>query len=322
MEQRLAFIGLGAMGAPMARRLAASGYPVAVYDTRSERTVALEDAGCRGAASPAEAARDADVVLLMVVNGAQVHAALFGEDGVVSGVRPGATIIVLSTIGPACIREIDGELAAHRVHLIDAPVSGGVARAAAGELLIMTAGDRAVLAGAEPVLSCLASEMPDCGETVGEAQAVKLVNQLLCGIHIVAAAEALSYAEALGIRRDFALDVVEKGAASSFMLSDRGRRMVSEEFVPPRSSLSIFIKDMALVTETARECVSPVPLASLASQLFATGAALGFDDEDDAGVIRAYPVRAPRKAQLGARSGDPGTKPPTINGTTDALARD
>jgi 3-hydroxyisobutyrate dehydrogenase-like beta-hydroxyacid dehydrogenase len=291
MELSLALIGLGAMGAPMARRLAANGNPPAVYDAVGERAAALAEFGCRSATSPGDAARTADVVLLMVVNGEQVSDVLFSDSGVVSTLRPGGTVIVLSTIGPSAIRQISRRLSAYPIDLIDAPVSGGVARAEAGELLIMTAGDRAVLARATPVLDVLASQLADCDEEIGNAQAVKLVNQLLCGIHIVAAAEALSYAEALGIHREFALDVVKQGAASSFMLCDRGRRMVTEEFLPPKSSLSIFIKDMALVTEMARECVSPVPLASAASQVFATGAALGFEHEDDAGVIRAYPRR-------------------------------
>jgi 3-hydroxyisobutyrate dehydrogenase len=164
-------------------------------------------------------------------------------------------------------------------------VSGGVARAAAGELLIMASGPASALERVQPLLDALAASAPVVGSSPGDGQRMKLVNQLLCGVHIAAAAEALAFAESLGLRAAECWEILRAGAAASFMFTDRGARMVSGAFGEPRSALDIFVKDMGLVTAAASQAGAPVPLAAAAGRLYADGHDLGLGRLDDAAVI-------------------------------------
>ena len=161
-------------------------------------------------------------------------------------------MVVMSTIGPEAVRELDQELAGRGLRTLDAPVSGGVARAERGDLLIMAGGPQDLFEELRPALEAMGSSVVHCGPRVGDGQAVKLVNQLLCGVHIAAAAEALAYAESLGLDPRFVFETIRHGAANSFMLEDRGERMLEEEYVP-KSALDIFVKDMGLVGKAAEE---------------------------------------------------------------------
>ena len=271
--QNLAFVGLGAMGAPMAQSLLSAGFGLNVFDVREENTRPLVDLGATVARSPREASEDADALVLMVVNAEQTGAALFGEDGAAEALAPGTPVVVMSTVGPEPIRALDGRLSERRLRLLDAPVSGGVARAERGDLLIMAGGPEDLFAGLRPVLDAMGSTVVHCGPSAGDGQSVKLVNQLLCGVHIAAAGEALAYAEALGLDPESVHETIRHGAAGSFMLEDRGRRMLDRRFLPPRSALDIFVKDMGLVTAAAKARKLPTPLAAAAEQLYLAGAA-------------------------------------------------
>ncbi len=287
MTQNVAFIGLGAMGTPMATRLA-SEFDVSVYDIAEERVSSLASHGARGAASPADAARDADVIVLMVVNGEQASAALFGEDGAASAAVEGARVVVTSTIGPEPVRALGEELAARNLKLVDAPVSGGVARAEKGDLLIMVGTAKEDFDAVGDVLRTVGSSVVHCGESIGDGQSVKLVNQLLCGVHIAVAGEALAYATALGLDPATVHETIRTGAAGSFMFDDRGTRMVERAFEDPKSALNIFVKDLGLVLDAAGERHFPTPLTMAASQLFMMGAAQGMGTEDDSGILRVF----------------------------------
>jgi 3-hydroxyisobutyrate dehydrogenase/putative dehydrogenase len=194
----------------------------------------------------------------------------------------------MSTIGPEAVRELAEGLGGRGLRTLDAPVSGGVARAERGDLLIMAGGPEDLFEELRPALEAMGSSVVHCGPRVGDGQAVKLVNQLLCGVHIAAAAEALSYAEALGLDPRFVFETIRHGAANSFMLEDRGERMLKEEFVPSKSALDIFVKDMGLVSQAAEEQGFETPLATAALEMYLAGKEAGLGTEDDSGVIRVF----------------------------------
>jgi 3-hydroxyisobutyrate dehydrogenase-like beta-hydroxyacid dehydrogenase len=286
--RKIAFVGLGAMGAPMAKSLLSAGFDLRVFDVREENVRPLVEAGATGAGSPREAAEGAEALVLMVVDAGQAGAALYGENGAVEALAPGGAVVVMSTVGPEPIRELDGRLSERRLRLLDAPVSGGVARAERGDLLIMAGGAEDLFGEIRPALDAMGSTVVHCGPTAGDGQSVKLVNQLLCGVHIAAAGEALAYAEALGLDPESVYETIRHGAAGSFMLEDRGRRMLDRAFLPPKSALDIFVKDMGLVREAAGERGFATPLADAAHGLYERGASLGFGREDDSGVLRVF----------------------------------
>src|SRR5215210_57489 len=290
--QRAGFIGLGAMGAPMAKRIVSAGFDLSVFDVRPENADPLVELGARRAGSPREAAEGAEALVLMVVNAEQAEDVLFGGDGAAETLSPESAVVVMSTVGPEAVRRIEGRLAGRGVNLLDAPVSGGVARAERGDLLIMAGGLADLFDEVRPLLAAMGSTVAHCGGSVGDGQSVKLVNQLLCGVHIAAAGEALAYAEALGLDPRFVFETIRHGAANSFMLEDRGERMLEEEFVPPRSALDIFVKDMGLVCKAAEQQGFETPLASSAFGMYLAGRDAGLGAEDDSGVIRVFRRRA------------------------------
>ena len=279
---------MGAMGSPMAKRLAGAGFELKVFDVFEERTRPLVELGAVSTASLKEAAEESEALVLMVANADQAKGVLFGEGSAAEALPEGAAVVVMSTIGPEAVRELADGLAGYGLRTLDAPVSGGVARAERGDLLIMAGGQEDLFEELRPALEAMGSSVVHCGPRVGDGQAVKLVNQLLCGVHIVAAAEALAYAEALGLGPRFVFETIRHGAANSFMLEDRGERMLKEEFVPPKSALDIFVKDMGLVRQAAEEQGFETPLASAALEMYLAGKDAGLGTEDDSGVIRVF----------------------------------
>ncbi len=286
--RRIGFIGLGAMGTPMARSLLRSDFQLSVYDVVEERVEALVELGASAAGSPRSVGQDVDALVLMVVNAEQVEDALFGEEGAVQALNEGVTLIIMGTVGPEVVRDVAGRTEARGVRVLDAPVSGGVARAKEGDLLIMAGGPRDLFDEAGEVLEALGSNVVLCGESPGDGQSVKLVNQLLCGVHIAVAGEALAYAGALGLDPRSVFETIRHGAANSFMLEDRGERMLSGEFVPVKSALDIFVKDLGLVLEAAGENGFQSPVASVAWEVFKEGSLSGLGAEDDSGIVRVF----------------------------------
>lgn len=301
-QTTVAVLGLGAMGAPMARHLAATGFTVRGYDLDPARSAACADV-LTSAGTAREAATGADVMLLAVRNNAQLRAALWGEDGVVAVLTPGATILLTSTVGIEAVRQVADELAADGVGLVDAPVSGGPVRAGNGDLLVTVGATDDAWAAALPVLEAMASTLTRVGDKPGDGQCMKTVNQLLCGVHIAAGAEALALAEALGLDPALALETLGAGAAASFMLGDRGPRMLQaydEGGADVRSRLDIFVKDMGIVTTAAKGIGLATPIAAAAEQLYLLGQAQGKGADDDSSVITVVaPQRrgADQKAQ-------------------------
>ena len=292
---RIGWLGLGAMGGPMAACLARSGYQVDGYDIAAGRAAALAAGGVRAAASIAAAVAVADLAAIMVATPEQLDQVLSGPDGLVATLPAGRVVLIMATVGPEAVAAAASRLSSRGSNVVDAPVSGGVARAAAGDLLIMVSGPAEAVDRARPVLDTLARTAPVVGPAPGDGQRMKLVNQLLCGVHIAAAAEALAFAQALGLRAADCWQVLRDGAAASFMFADRGARMVSGEFGDVHSALDIFVKDMGLVGTAASGAGADTPLARAAAQLYQRGHDLGLGRLDDSALIEVLrrPVSPP-----------------------------
>ena len=293
MSSRVALLGVGAMGRPMATVLYQHGIGTTVFDPDEEQTRELATLGLRCAPSAAEAVRDANVVLVMVATAAQVEASIFGSFGAIETMPTGTTVVVMSTIGADAIRSLADRLSETGMHVVDAPVSGGVARATTGSLLIMVGASDGSFSRAQPVLETLGDPVVRVGDQPGDGQNVKLVNQLLCGVHIAAAAEALALASNLGLDAERVWDVVRTGAAASFMLDDRGGRMARQQFEPVNSAVQIFTKDLGLVTEAAAGHHFTTPLATTAHNMFSAAARDGLARHDDSELYRHLLDRTP-----------------------------
>src|ERR1700761_6836259 len=278
---RVGWLGLGAMGGPMAACLARSGHVVSAYDVVPGRA----PDGVTEAASITGAVTGADVVAVMVATPEQLEHVFFTENGAASALADGQIVGVMSTVGPEAVGAAASRLAALGVAVVDAPVSGGVTRAGQGDLLILVSGAPEAVAGVQPLLDALARSAPMVGSPPGDGQRMKLVNQLLCGVHIAAAAEALSFAESLGLDPGECWKILRDGAAASFMFDDRGARMVAGTFDEVRSALDIFVKDMGLVTEAASDAGAPVPLSMAARELYQRGHDEGLGRKDDSVLI-------------------------------------
>ncbi|MFI6578863.1 NAD(P)-dependent oxidoreductase [Nocardiopsis sp. NPDC050513] len=291
---RAGVIGLGVMGAPMARHLASTGTRVTAYDPAPSAARAVEGSGVTLVGDGAAVAAAADVLVCMVATPAQARGALLGagdSPGALDSMRSGSVLVVMGTLGREPVRELAAAAADKGVGFVDAPVSGGVVRAGRGELLIMGSGDDASWAGAWPVLDALGDPVRRVGGEPGQGQVVKLVNQLLCGVHIAAAAEALALAASMGVDVAETWETIRPGAAASFMLDDRGGRMVTRSFDDVRSALDIFVKDMGLVADAAERSGLDAVLASTARRVFEEASERGWGRQDDSGVIRWYEER-------------------------------
>lgn len=291
----VAVLGLGAMGLPMATRLTETT-AVRGFDIAQARVDLAADRGIVPCESARSAVDGADAVLLAVRNAEQLDEVLFGESGIAPALTPGSVVILTSTVGTDGIPSVVERLAAFEVELVDAPLSGGPVRAGAGDLLIVVGATPTARAKAAPVLEALASTLSVVGDRPGDGQALKTVNQLLCGVHIAAAAEALALARALGLDPERTLDTLAAGAAGSFMLANRGPRMLEaydDEGAEVLSRLDIFVKDMGIVGTASRSLGLATPVASAAEQLYLLGQAHGLAEADDSAVIRVVAPSLP-----------------------------
>lgn len=282
---RVAFLGVGAIGLPMAVRMSRSGAEVTAVDTAPERQDLARAAGLKAVATLAEAA-DVRCVVVMVATPDQARVAVAGPAGVLDLVEPGSDCVVMSTVGPGVVAELSELARARGVTLVDAPVTGGVSGAERGRLTVFASGDAGALARVEPLLGSL-GRVHRCGTEPGRGQSVKLVNQLLCSVHLAAAAEALALGERMGLDPGEVLAAVREGAGGSWMLADRGPRMLGQE-TSTASALDIFVKDSALVVGAAQEAGFPAPLAAAARDRFRAAARLGLGRRDDSRVIDVY----------------------------------
>jgi putative dehydrogenase len=283
---RVAFVGLGAMGLPMASNLLRKGFTVTGFDLSANALNALEDAGGKRAGSASEAATEADALILMVVNAAQAEAVLF-EGGALETLRENGVVVLMATCPPAAVEAIEERVRRAGRRLIDAPVSGGVAGGKAATLTIMAAGPRDTFEVVKPVFDAMGDKVFHVGERPGQGAMVKTVNQLLCGVHIAVVAEAFALASKVGVDLNILLQIMSGSAASSWMLKDRGPRML-QSAPEVTSAVDIFVKDLGIVLDAGRDTKAALPLAAAAHQMFLAASGRGDGQEDDSQVIRSY----------------------------------
>ncbi|SRR5581483_8424285 len=285
---KVGVIGLGSMGGGVARSLLRGGFETRVCDVRPEVVKPLADAGAIACASPAELGAQCDVVIVLVVNAEQTETVLFGAQGAAAAMRTGSVVVLSVTVPPEYAERLSPRLAERGILLLDAPVSGGEARAAAGEMTIMAAGPAEAFAACEPVFPAIAQKVYRLGEAHGTGSKVKMINQLLAGVHIAAAAEAMALGIKAGADPQVLYDVITNSAGNSWMFQNRAPHIIAGDYLP-RSAVNIFVKDLGIVLEAGKRSTFPLPLTAAAHQMFLMAAAAGHGREDDAAVIKIFP---------------------------------
>ncbi len=287
-SKNVGVIGLGAMGLGVARSLLRAGFTVHACDIRPEvlRTFALE--GGVACETPAELGRRSDIVLTLVVNAAQTETVLFGEHGAVAAMKPGSLVIASATVSPDAAISFAKRLEAAGILMLDAPVSGGATRAASGEMTVMSSGPAAAYALCEPVLEAIAGKVYRLGDAHGIGSKVKIINQLLAGVHIAAAAEAMALGLREGVDPNALHEVITHSAGNSWMFENRVPHILAGDYTP-LSAVDIFVKDLGLVLDTARRTKFPLPLSAAAHQMFMMASSAGHGGEDDSAVIKIFP---------------------------------
>ena len=290
-------IGLGAMGRGIAASLRRAGYLVHVCDVRPEAVQAFVADGGVGCANPAELAARCEVVVSVVINAAQTEQVLFGEHGAAAAMKPGSLFVMCSTVDPNVSIAFEQRLAERGVLYLDAPISGGAAKAASGQMTMMTAGRPEAYAKAGRALDAMAAQVYRLGDRAGNGSKVKIINQLLAGVHIAAAAEAMALGLREGVDAAALYEVITHSAGNSWMFENRMAHVLAADYTP-LSAVDIFVKDLGLVLDTARASKFPLPLASTAHQMFMQASSAGFGREDDAAVIKIFPgITLPQKKE-------------------------
>jgi 3-hydroxyisobutyrate dehydrogenase len=243
--------------------------------------------GGKGAKTPAEAAKDADIVVSVVVNAAQTETILFGKDSVAETLAKDAVFVSSATMDPDVARRLAKQLETTGRHYLDAPISGGAQRAAQGELTILASGSPAAFAKARPALDVMAAKLYELGDAAGQGAAFKMINQLLAGVHIAAASEAITFAAKQGLDIRKVYEVITASAGNSWMFENRVPHVLDGDYAP-RSAVEIFVKDLGIIQDMARTAKFPVPVAAAALQMFLMTAASGMGRDDDASVARMY----------------------------------
>jgi 3-hydroxyisobutyrate dehydrogenase len=288
MQQNIGVIGLGAMGQGMARSLRRAGYSVHVYDLRTEVAQAFAAEGGVACASPAEVATQCKVVVSVVVNAAQTEAVLFGERGAAAALMPGSAFVMCSTVDPNWSMALEQRLADLGLLYLDAPISGGAAKAATGQMTMMTAGRPEAYACVGGALDAMAANVYRLGDRAGNGSKVKIINQLLAGVHIAAAAEAMALGLREGVDAAALYEVITHSAGNSWMFENRMAHVLAADYTP-LSAVDIFVKDLGLVLDTARATKFPLPLSATAHQMFMQASSAGYGREDDSAVIKIFP---------------------------------
>jgi 3-hydroxyisobutyrate dehydrogenase len=266
---RVGLVGLGAMGHGMASSLRRAGYSPGVYDIRPSVSTAFAQAGGCAHGSPAALARASDVVVSVVVNAAQTDAVLFGPDGCAAAMQPGSVFVMCSTVDPNWSIALEARLAALGILYLDAPISGGAAKAASGQMTMMTAGADAAYAVAEPLLDAMAAKVYKLGNKAGAGSKVKIINQLLAGVHIAAAAEAMALGLREGVDPAALYEVITHSAGNSWMFENRMAHVLAADYTP---------------------------LSATAHQMFMQASSAGYAKEDDSAVIKIFPgIELPQK---------------------------
>jgi putative dehydrogenase len=280
-------VGVGNMGGGMAGRLCDRGWRVQACDLVASRVQACVTQGAHAAASPAEAAAGADALIVCVVDAHEMDEVLFGPAGAAAALAPGSAVLLCPTIAPGDVERMAAALANHGLQAIDAPMSGGPARARDGSMSLMVACDHAVFDARRELLQTLSSKVFHVGTKRGDGARTKLVNNLLAGINLAGAAEALALAERLGLDAARTLEVIEQSSGQSWIGSDRMRRAIAGDFAP-RAHVTLLQKDTRLALEAARAAGFRASLGTPAHEAFNRAVAAGDAQLDDAALLRLF----------------------------------
>lgn len=291
-HSRIGIAGIGNMGLAMALNLLDRGHPLRVRDIRASQEAIARDAGASVAPSAGALGAEVDVLVIVVVDAAQVEAVLFGDDGAAARMAPGSVVMVCSTVAPDDMARWATRLAPLGIGFVDSPISGGPARARDGSMTLMVSGAAAAIDQARPWLGALGDRVIELGDRVGDGSRAKLMNNLLAGIHLAAAAEAFALAEHLGLDARTLLEITGSSSGQSWIQQDRMTRALAGDYAP-RAECRILAKDLTLATSCATEAGFRTPLGEAALGLFRQACADGFAELDDAAVLiaarRAYP---------------------------------
>jgi len=280
-------IGLGSMGLGVARSLLAKGFRVYAYDVRPQVLKDFARQGGKACANPGEVGAKAPVVIVLVVNADQTNDVLFGRVGAAARMARGSVVIASATVAPQFAEDLAARLKAMGIQMIDAPVSGGAAKAASGQLSVMASGSREAFARAQPVFDAIAAKVYRLGDAPGMGSKVKMINQLLAGVHIAASAEAMALGIRAGVDPNVLYEVICNSAGSSWMFQNRVPHILAGDYTP-LSAVNIFIKDLGIVVDSARKLTFPSPLTSTAHQMFIMAGARGYGLEDDSAVVKVF----------------------------------
>ena len=280
-------IGLGSMGLGVGRTLVNKGFQVHAYDVRPEVVKAFAKQGGIAAANPAEVGANASIVILLVVNAEQTEEVLFGRNGAAPRMARGSVVVASATVPPAYAEYLGQRLSQHGIHLIDAPVSGGAARAASGQLSIMSSGTKNAFRQAQPVLDAIAVKVYRLGEQPGMGSKVKMINQLLAGVHIASACEAMALGIRAGVDPNVLYEVISNSAGASWMFQNRVPHILAGDYTP-LSAVNIFVKDLGIVLDSAKKLTFPLPITATAHQMYLMAGAAGYGLEDDSAVVKVF----------------------------------
>ncbi len=290
--RRVGIIGTGAMGGGVVASLVRAGFATFARDIDPHAQAAAVASGAQGCASAAELAARCEAIIVLVVDAPQVESVLFDRDGVGGSAAPGTIVCVSSTVDPAFAASLAPRLSSQAIALLDAPVSGGPAKAAAGTMTMMVSGDAVAFARAQPVLAQITGRLFALGVRPGDASTFKIVNNLLAGAHLAVAAEALAIALAAGIDLRMLADVVDASSGASWMFADRVPRALADDIRPPRAAAKILTKDVGIAAALAARLGVDAPMAKAALSAYADAIAAGLAEDDDAVLIRRAAERA------------------------------
>ena len=293
MRPPVGIVGVGNMGGGMAANLLDKGWAVQVCDIDGARVSALQAQGALACARPVDAAAGAAVLVVCVVDAVQTADVLFGAGGAVAGMQAGGTVVLCPTISPQDVESLAQRLAASGIHTVDAPMSGGPARARDGSMSLMVACAEEVFMQQQALLTALSGKLFRVGTRPGDGARTKLVNNLLAGINLAGAAEALAMAEAMGLDPALTLDVIEQSSGQSWIGSDRMRRAIAGDYAP-RAHVTLLEKDTRLAVEAAAAAGFAGPLGVHAAAVFVHAHEAGMAGEDDAALFKL--LRRPKMA--------------------------
>jgi putative dehydrogenase len=292
-------IGLGSMGMGVARSLLRAGFPVTAYDVQKDSLQRFSACGGNIAHSTAEVGARSQALVIVVVNSAQTDEVLFGNAGAVASMKSGSVVITCATMPPTFVKELGPRLQACGLLHIDAPISGGPTKAREGQLSVMASGPSAAFEICDDLFAAISSKLFRVGDEPGQGSTVKMVNQLLAGIHIAAAAEAIAFGIKQGADPAMLYEVISNSAGSSWMFQNRVPQILAGDYAP-FAAVDIFVKDMGIILESAGKAFFPLPLTAAAHQMYLTAASLGLGNQADSSVIKVFPgVDLPKPGKAG-----------------------